>query len=766
MRTLRSAFAAAAALALSLTVAPGLAQPDAKVERAETAGPIPILAGVHSVVAPGTPGELAVWGPHAFVLVAGKVDDDLLAPVAAGATLGRAHLVALAHTGMLESGSLETGDTRTFLENALRWCEPAGRDVAAPVRVGLFNCNLGRMVKDSGRTPVPLKPADLRSGLIERIDILCMVGADLKTPQQRAIDEFMVAGGGVIAAQTAWAWHPRPARPLADNPLNLLFARAGIAWTGGTTERTGKDGFGVDPAALASLNASVVLDELTAAKKHKLKPDAHDRQLARVAMQTARILPSADTLLRPKMSALLASRDVEALPRPGHPLRLDRPVERVLVAFETADLARADAAATRAHPTAESFPGAVPVDAPRVERAVSVDLAVPEWHSTGLYAAPGEPITVRVAADAAAERLSVRIGCHKDKLWHLPKWERMPEITRQWPLTGTSTTVASPFGGPVYVVVHRDSGSGRGEGEKGGSGSIDVTISGAVESPLFTLGSTSVNDWKDRIRGLPGPWAELATDMVILTVPSTAIRTLDDPEALLKYWDRLADAEDDLGGIPTKVRVGRPERFVADVQISAGYMHSGYPIMTHLDGASEMVSLEKLRAGTWGLLHELGHNHQRPDWTFNGTGEVTNNVFVLYTLQKVCERPWDEVHKSLKDRDQKIAKYLAEGARFDTWKSDPFLALQMYAQLAEGFGWDTYKRVLAEYRDLPDDQRPKNDDQKRDQWMVRFSRACGHNLGPFFQSWGVPTSDAARASIADLPGWMPAGFPPAPEKSK
>lgn len=39
--------------------------------------------------------------------------------------------------------------------------------------------------------------------------------------------------------------------------------------------------------------------------------------------------------------------------------------------------------------------------------------------------------------------------------------------------------------------------------------------------------------------------------------------------------------------------------------------------------------------------------------------------------------------------------------------------------------------------------------------MVRFSRQVGHNLGPFFEAWGVPTSPAARNAIADLPVWMP-----------
>ena len=68
--------------------------------------------------------------------------------------------------------------------------------------------------------------------------------------------------------------------------------------------------------------------------------------------------------------------------------------------------------------------------------------------------------------------------------------------------------------------------------------------------------------------------------------------------------------------------------------------------------------------------------------------------------------------------------------------------------------------MFALYRDLPAAQRPKSDAEKRDQWLVRFSRAVGRNLGPFFQAWGVPTSEKARVSIADLPAWMPDNFLP------
>jgi hypothetical protein len=100
-------------------------------------------------------------------------------------------------------------------------------------------------------------------------------------------------------------------------------------------------------------------------------------------------------------------------------------------------------------------------------------------------------------------------------------------------------------------------------------------------------------------------------------------------------------------------------------------------------------------------------------------------------------------------------EYFEAGAPFDKWKGSPFLALTMYMQIRDEFGWQPFCNVHRGYREDPDDALPKNDDEKRDQYMVRMSREVGRDLGPFFDKWGVPVSQAAKDSIADLPVWMP-----------
>jgi hypothetical protein len=402
-----------------------------------------------------------------------------------------------------------------------------------------------------------------------------------------------------------------------------------------------------------------------------------------------------------------------------------------------------------AHPSAAHFPGAVPDDAPRVTRRLTIDRSISGWHSTGLYAPPGA--IVRATASEGGDALTLQIGCHTDHLWHLAHWRRVPDVVRRWSLVDAAQGVASPFGGLVYIDVPRRC-----------SGAVEVEIAGVVEAPRFVLGRTTPEEWKRLRADAKAPWGELETSKVILSVPSEALRPLEDPTEVLRFWNAISDTHATLAAIPLDPE--RPHRFVPDVQISAGYMHAGYPIMTHLDAVEDMIDVERLRKGSWGLFHELGHNHQESEWTFDGTVEVTVNLFTLYAIDTICRpEPGSRGHPAV-DQPPSVAAHFAAGSPFEAWKRDPFLALQMYIQLERAFGWETFQRLFAEYRVLPENERPRSDMEKRDQWMTRFSRTVARNLGPFFERWGVPTSEAARASIADLPVWLPdwegSGFEP------
>ena len=268
-------------------------------------------------------------------------------------------------------------------------------------------------------------------------------------------------------------------------------------------------------------------------------------------------------------------------------------------------------------------------------------------------------------------------------------------------------------------------------------------------------GKTTDEAWKTEVSKRPAPWAELACNGVVLCCPSEVARTIRNPTELMAYWQKVIDVEDGLSNV-TKDRK-RPERIVADVQISAGYMHSGYPIMVPVSAAPEMVTFSRLKWPGWGFYHEIGHNHQKGEWTFEGTGEVTNNVFALYCFEAALGKPKTVGHTGASEEAQKEhwQKHKKAGAPFAAWKKDPFLALTTYIQLIDGFGWDTVKKYFDCYNAPAFGPLPTNDDEKRDQFLVRYSKVSGKNLGPFFKAWGIPVSDAALASVAKFGEWMP-----------
>ncbi len=369
------------------------------------------------------------------------------------------------------------------------------------------------------------------------------------------------------------------------------------------------------------------------------------------------------------------------------------------------------------------------------------------WHTTGVYAAPGEVVRVTVPAAAAGQGLGVRIGAHTDELWHLDRWERAPQVSRWSPIASKTTAAANPFGGLVYVTAP--------VGVK--LGEVTATIDGGVAAPVYFAGKTTADEWAT-LRAAPAPWGEFVSDKFVLTLPAAVARTVENPAEVTAFWDQVLDGCADLTAVP-KQR-GRAERMVFDEQISAGYLHSGYPVMGPLNLAPLAVDVPRMKRGgpgegPWGFFHELGHNHQQRDWTFDGTVEVTCNLYSLYLLEKLC--PGAPVHDEMKGPAQvrNAARHRAAGATFDNWKREPFVALIVYEQLRRSFGWDVFKKTFADYHAAAPGDRPRTDAARRDQFVVRFSKAAGKNIAPAFEAGGVPVGEAAKREVMGLPAWEP-----------
>ncbi len=736
------AFAAAAGLALSSGAGQGAASEAGSIDL--------LLDGVSEIAAPGVPGPLCVYG-DAFAVAVGGAAGDTVEAVAAAAPFGAGKVLAFGHGGYFGPESLDTADTGRLIENAVRWAV-ADLPPSGLIRIGVIGSDpLVGWLRERGYAGAEAIGVDALDGH----HVVFFGPWNQSEMEIAALAEYARGGGTLILATTGWGWAQlHPALDVqTEFSGNRLLAEVGIQWPYDWLERTSDDGYMVEGPPSGLTNGNIALQ---AALDHEVglrTLDAGELAQASTSLtRSATCAPPGDMLILPLLAPLI---DDFVVPSPSAPIRRDMVMQRLAVVLQSRELDELPPEELPAHPASAIFPGAVPDTAERVSRSVEVDLAVPDWHSTGIYAAPGEAIRVRLPEGAEALGLSLRIGAHSDTLWHLDEWRRMPSISRTWPLDAAETLAASPYGGLVYVVVPRGVG-----GEIGAGDAIDIEITGAVEAPRFVLGVTDPDEWRTEIRLHPAPWAEVEAPSMIVTVPSTSVRGLDDPAAVARTWERVMELSAELAAWNTPRP--RPERFVSDEQISAGYMHAGYPLMAHLDVREALVDVDHMLEGNWGFYHEVGHNHQSGDWTFDGTGEVTVNLFTLYVYEFLCGTAVAENERgSAAFVAEQMAKYDFADPDFEQWKSDPFLALTMYVQMQHAFGWAAYRTVFAEYRDLPDGERPSNDDDKRDQWLVRMSRTVGRNLGPFFDAWGIPTSAAARASIADLPIWLPEGFPPA-----
>lgn len=725
---------------------PGLSNAAGPVDPSRAA----LVEGVSRIAVPGVPGPLAVFGPQAFPVITADVGDECQAPVVAAGLWAKGRVVAFGHANYFDAKSLSVADTGRLVLNAVRWAARSSPRSNAKIRVIAWRqVGLAAFLKDHG---MEAETGGARTlGPMGSAQVLCLSTHHLTEPADRdAVAAFVKRGGGLLAEGLGWGWlQLHSGKTLADHPGNQLLAPAGLVWLDGSV-RSPKEGLAVGPVP-AWCHGGETLAALTGkARGNALAAKSEVQQATWTLTHLVQALPQDDKFVRPGLQRLTRESAGKLVPTRQRPLKASDPVSRLAVAVTWEDLKHTDPDKVPALPAAEQFPGPVPAGAKRITQSLTIDGAMTGWQSTGLYAVPGEPITVSVADPSAAQDLVVRIGSHSDRLWDKDSWRRWPEITTRTPLAGVQTKAANPFGGLVYLEA----------GRKARPKAIEMTIAGAVAAPYFIQGRTTVGEWQETIRSRPGPWAELATSKVILTVPSSAVRTLDDPVRLLEFWDSVLDACAELAGIPAARP--RPQRYVADLQISLGAMHSGYPIMTHLDAVPAMLDRDLLTTTGkgWGLFHEMGHNHQSGDWTFDGTVEVTCNLFSLYVLDKLTKCPADVRHRAFSAEARRSAwqAYREAGCRFDEWKAKPFLALSMYAQLIDAFGWDRLKEVIAGYRSLPDGQRPTTEADKRDQWMIRYSRAVGRNLGPFFEAWGVPVTATAKAAVAQLPGWMPPGM--------
>lgn len=418
-----------------------------------------------------------------------------------------------------------------------------------------------------------------------------------------------------------------------------------------------------------------------------------------------------------------------------------------------------------AHPSAKNFPGSVESTA-RISRSINYNsnlinrwdvtagnapnLATsPEaWQDTGLYAAPGEVVTVTVSSLPKDRKVSIIIGCHRDSLLQLDKWSRFPVITRTFVLKVGENRIANAFGGLLFIKV--SSTAENKNAFEPVEAASPLQFNQTVVAPIYTLGTDTEATWSIS-RLAPAPWGTLVGKRAILHVPSYLLRELPEPKELLEWWDNVLEVEDDFIALDRLA----PERVVPDIQISAGFMHSGYPFMCQLKAsARHIVDLARLKAeGDWGFFHELGHNHQRYDWTFPGQVEVTCNFFSLLVMEKVVGKPTGQGHESMTDLDGLMAKRLASPPNLGAFEQ-----LAPFVVLIRAHGWEPLRSTIRSYRTAtlpsPDKSGKRSIGVLQSEFVLRYGQNAKSDVSPFFISLGYQVSDDCQKALKAYPAFV------------
>jgi hypothetical protein len=703
-----------------------------------------ILEGVKSVPKAGAPGPVGIWGQIAFPILSAPDKDGVEIAVAAAAAYQKGRFILFGHNSYLGGG--EGGDHAKLMENCVKW---AGNKEKP--RVGLKGVNADNFYKQRGFNAETFDTVE-KKNLGDYDVVIINIQGVTSAEEGAALADYIRGGGGFIGGMTGWAYgQTSGGKDLTlSHGVNQALLPAGIA----ITDMSAFDqlrGFDARIELPQFMNAS---DAISAIKKQRDGGPALTAEQMKQGMNSIQIAMAAQPPdrgnLKNAVTAALGNAGADVpVPKDKEPLTdTQHAAARLRLGMETRMLRLAGAEGIKAHPAHVEFPGRAPEGAPRVTGEVKITPSISGWTSTGLYAAAGEVITVTLPEKYADKGYAVRIGCHSDTLYHLDKWQRAPDITRSDTLGTGSTKTASAFGGLIYIEV-----PGRAKDDE----PFTVAIQNAIAAPLFVLGQNDDMKWKE-IRQRPAPWAEMACDKLIISFPSEVGRLVNNPTELMTFWKKVVEAQDDVSNQTTERK--RPERIVADVQISAGYMHSGYPIMIPTSAAPEMVTFGKLKFPGWGFYHEIGHNHQRGDFTFDGTGEVTNNVIGMYCYHEVLKKDWLIGHPAITEEERKanVQKIKKSANKWQEWKSSPFLALTTYIQLMQEFGWESWRKYLYSFDDTAFGPAPKGDDERRDQFLVRYSKITNKNLGPFFDFWGIPVSSSAKAEVSKLEAWMPKGL--------
>ncbi|XP_041796403.1 TRPM8 channel-associated factor homolog [Chelmon rostratus] len=666
----------------------------------------------------GDPSEVLVHGPLAFPI--GTTEDGQT--FLAGAYHGLGRVIVVAHEAFLGEKTLAS-----FWNNAIDWLDQSRKGVVG-VAPKLH------LTSSSG---LKCEKTQFRK------DLSVFVCKGYSDDHMEEIQDFVSEGGGLLIGGQAWYWtyNHRGQNPLIGFPGNRILNKMGLSLLDTTIEKGSYKANVPDKTKKDTLHFRHFLRQFAG---HVTQGDRltkrEEEHLEKLGAECASFLSmkAYDSYYYTQVLSILTDMFKKFMPQVSEEKPVKSPKEHLLLSLGRQLYNFTPAPDALLPYLIKDNPTMPPVYNERIKIDVNT-AGEEEWISTGLYLSPGMKTDMIIPAEIVNKECKIQIGCQTDTLEH-KELKRAAIVCEQFPITAEKMEVWNLWGGLIYLVAPPNT---KVEG-------AEIIVQKAIRAPYYKSGETRDADWM-LLRKAPSPWAELEFDNIILSLPSHAVRDLERPREVAALWNDIMKSVAELGALPHKF--ARKERIVVDVQISFGYMHSGYPIMMDSSVAADLINPDDARTkGLWGQIHELGHNQQRTHWDFEPhTAEATCNLWSVYVHEEVLGINRAQAHSSMTSAQQRsrAEEYVKGGKKLSDWTE--WVALDTYMQLQEKFGWDAFKKVFAAYHrmsDFPDDNKGK-----MNLYAETFSHAVGMNLAAFFKAWGWPIGRDTEEKLFSLPPW-------------
>ncbi|MFY4674991.1 M60 family metallopeptidase [Bacillus anthracis] len=356
---------------------------------------------------------------------------------------------------------------------------------------------------------------------------------------------------------------------------------------------------------------------------------------------------------------------------------------------------------------------------------------------TGIYVKPNEQVTIIVSG---TQKIRAIIGTHQyDKEWG-----------KEIDLSPGSNTISSPNGGVLGLDNFQNTGTVKVQVTQGGS-----------PIPFFVLGKHTKEDWIAMMNNYPNAHAvQLKSERAVLTVTRDSANKYivnQDPVPLLNKYDEMIRAQDKISGLseiepnPLHRSTRRIWNFVENPNAQSWGMYASWDGAVFTTAGEAIKSTLNVNEFGWGQMHEAGHARQQYPWTWNdlrGMGEVTVNLYSLAAFKKIY--PNKPTRLDTEGDYNRAFAYLKQTNKEYKNIDDLFVKLVMLWQLHLAYGDDFYPNLHKLYREIPEDQLPKTDEDKIQAFIYNTSKVAKQNVLPFFDQWGLKATQETRQKVEAL----------------